>query len=516
MIAGARRTRRGQAHRAAHRDQAADRAGVSRTTTRSRLIRSSSAPPKRRSSTPPAPRCCSSPGRCMRAAKKSCSPAKARTNGCRLSVVQGGENARRSLDVVPGLRLSDLARRAFLRLNKVPQLSARVAGAGMEEAIGGPNAWIDSYGLLGLSKLRFYGRVDARGARAERTRGPSWGSRSSAPGAGIRCTAGLWVAARVTLAGHLLQAKGDRVAMHSSVEVRYPFLDEDVFDFMARLHPRWKLRGFRDKHLLRLLAERWVPREVFAAAQGDLPRAARQLPHGSGAAVRRATAERRIAATHRLFRRRRRCITGAGLSARCGRTRCRASPSKWASPPSSPRSSGIIFTSTATLAELPGSRSREDRPSRLSACHQLRSAPTRATNSDGRLKRTGESRTGWKHCPPCKLTAALPQFLAPLGLHLGVVLLCIWHRQSLGDKPPRVRGLPHLSVGPPEFDIMPEPMRVERDRFVETLHRLLIGGRRQLAVDQPTQRPLDPANTRKYLVPAAKDVPGEIVVRDRA
>ena len=70
-------------------------------------------------------------------------------------------------------------------------------------------------------------------------------------------------AARVTLAGHLLQAKGDRVAMHSSVEVRYPFLDEDVFDFAARLHPRWKLHGFRDKHIVRLLAERWLPPSVY-------------------------------------------------------------------------------------------------------------------------------------------------------------------------------------------------------------------------------------------------------------
>jgi asparagine synthase (glutamine-hydrolysing) len=51
--------------------------------------------------------------------------------------------------------------------------------------------------------------------------------------------------------------------MHSSVEVRYPFLDENVFDFLAGLHPRWKLRGFRDKHLLRLLAERWVPPAVY-------------------------------------------------------------------------------------------------------------------------------------------------------------------------------------------------------------------------------------------------------------
>ena len=42
--------------------------------------------------------------------------------------------------------------------------------------------------------------------------------------------------------------------MHSSVEVRYPFLDEGVFDFCAGLNPTWKLHGFRDKHLLRLLA----------------------------------------------------------------------------------------------------------------------------------------------------------------------------------------------------------------------------------------------------------------------
>src|SRR4030095_8913372 len=71
------------------------------------------------------------------------------------------------------------------------------------------------------------------------------------------------IAARVLLAGHLLQAKGDRVAMHSSVEVRYPFLDEEVFNFVAKLHPSWKLRGFRDKHLLRLLAERWLPPSIF-------------------------------------------------------------------------------------------------------------------------------------------------------------------------------------------------------------------------------------------------------------
>jgi asparagine synthase (glutamine-hydrolysing) len=74
----------------------------------------------------------------------------------------------------------------------------------------------------------------------------------------------VWLASRVNMAGHLLQAKGDRVAMHSSVEVRYPFLDEDVFAYLAKLHPRWKLRGFTDKYILRRLAARYLPKSVYS------------------------------------------------------------------------------------------------------------------------------------------------------------------------------------------------------------------------------------------------------------
>ena len=73
---------------------------------------------------------------------------------------------------------------------------------------------------------------------------------------------GLYWAARVHLAGHLLSLKGDRVAMRSAVETRYPFLDEDVVALLARLHPRWKLRGFRDKYLLRRVAARHLPRAI--------------------------------------------------------------------------------------------------------------------------------------------------------------------------------------------------------------------------------------------------------------
>jgi asparagine synthase (glutamine-hydrolysing) len=165
------------------------------------------------------------------------------------------------LDVVPGLNLSDRVRRFFLRLNKVPQYP-REMRTGLEESIGGPNAWIDSYGVLGLSKLRFYGEP----MREVMANTNPWAELQMPLERAKRwhpLNRGVWIAARVTLAGHLLQAKGDRVAMQSSVEVRYPFLDENVFEFIARLDPRWKLHGFRDKHLLRLLAERWVPPSVY-------------------------------------------------------------------------------------------------------------------------------------------------------------------------------------------------------------------------------------------------------------
>jgi asparagine synthase (glutamine-hydrolysing) len=72
----------------------------------------------------------------------------------------------------------------------------------------------------------------------------------------------LALGARVMLNGMLLAAKGDRVAMNSSVETRYPFLDDGVIGFLAGIHPKWKLHGLRDKYILRLLAERWVPHSI--------------------------------------------------------------------------------------------------------------------------------------------------------------------------------------------------------------------------------------------------------------
>ena len=48
----------------------------------------------------------------------------------------------------------------------------------------------------------------------------------------------LYVGYKVMLAGLLMISKGDRIAMHSSVETRYPFLDDDVIDFCSGDRPR--------------------------------------------------------------------------------------------------------------------------------------------------------------------------------------------------------------------------------------------------------------------------------------
>ena len=72
----------------------------------------------------------------------------------------------------------------------------------------------------------------------------------------------LYVGYKVMLAGLLAPAKGDRVAMNSSVETRYPLLDEDVIAFCASIAPEYKLRGRTDKWLLRQVAARTLPQRI--------------------------------------------------------------------------------------------------------------------------------------------------------------------------------------------------------------------------------------------------------------
>lgn len=156
----------------------------------------------------------------------------------------------------PGLVLNKLARKLadpsmpFAELSRIDQL------------MGGAQAQSSMWQMMGASRQQFYNRdllagldghtayddLELDGERMRR-----WHPLNQS----------LYVGYKVFLAGLLLNHKGDRVAMSNSVETRYPFLDENVIAMMARLHPRYKLRGLRmDKYLLRRAAERWLPQEI--------------------------------------------------------------------------------------------------------------------------------------------------------------------------------------------------------------------------------------------------------------
>jgi asparagine synthase (glutamine-hydrolysing) len=64
------------------------------------------------------------------------------------------------------------------------------------------------------------------------------------------------------LSPYLLSSQGDRPAMAHSVEGRFPFLDVRVMEFCNRLPPLLKLRGLKEKYLLRRVARRSLPAEI--------------------------------------------------------------------------------------------------------------------------------------------------------------------------------------------------------------------------------------------------------------
>lgn len=64
------------------------------------------------------------------------------------------------------------------------------------------------------------------------------------------------------LHGYLLHSQGDRMLMGRSVEGRFPFLDPRVAEFAATLPDGMRLRGLKDKRLLRRMAGRRLPEDV--------------------------------------------------------------------------------------------------------------------------------------------------------------------------------------------------------------------------------------------------------------
>jgi asparagine synthase (glutamine-hydrolysing) len=62
-------------------------------------------------------------------------------------------------------------------------------------------------------------------------------------------------------------AKVDRMSMAHSLEVRPPFLDHEIVEFAARLPQRFKIRGTRQKYLLKQLMRDKLPKKVLTRAK---------------------------------------------------------------------------------------------------------------------------------------------------------------------------------------------------------------------------------------------------------
>jgi len=71
----------------------------------------------------------------------------------------------------------------------------------------------------------------------------------------------------IFLSNYLLSSQGDRVAMAHSVEIRLPYLDFRVIDFMARVPARWKIMGLNEKHILKKSFRGILPDEIASRAK---------------------------------------------------------------------------------------------------------------------------------------------------------------------------------------------------------------------------------------------------------
>jgi asparagine synthase (glutamine-hydrolysing) len=67
---------------------------------------------------------------------------------------------------------------------------------------------------------------------------------------------------KLFLSNYLLTSQGDRMAMAHSVEIRPPYLDFRIIDFMSRVSPRWKILGLDEKHILKRTLSSVLPPSI--------------------------------------------------------------------------------------------------------------------------------------------------------------------------------------------------------------------------------------------------------------
>jgi len=72
-----------------------------------------------------------------------------------------------------------------------------------------------------------------------------------------------WLESNIFLPQYLLSSQGDRMGMAHSIEGRFPFLDYRLVEFCNRLPANLKLYGLTEKYLLKKLARKWLPPEIW-------------------------------------------------------------------------------------------------------------------------------------------------------------------------------------------------------------------------------------------------------------
>jgi asparagine synthase (glutamine-hydrolysing) len=69
------------------------------------------------------------------------------------------------------------------------------------------------------------------------------------------------------MSGYLLSSQGDRMAMANSVELRVPYLDHRIIEYMATVPSRFKIRGLNEKYLLKKVFKDLLPSQIVNRAK---------------------------------------------------------------------------------------------------------------------------------------------------------------------------------------------------------------------------------------------------------
>jgi asparagine synthase (glutamine-hydrolysing) len=89
---------------------------------------------------------------------------------------------------------------------------------------------------------------------------------TSLDGALLRCSPlaqAQFIEIAAFMSPYLLSSQGDRVMAANSVEGRFPFLDHRVIAFCSRLPPRLKIRGLREKYILKKSARELLSPQIW-------------------------------------------------------------------------------------------------------------------------------------------------------------------------------------------------------------------------------------------------------------